>query len=175
MKANGLGIELLAEQGGRCALCRLELQPNAVTIDHIVPLALGGTSVRTNLQAAHRKCNTWKGSIENSIGHCWRCFAQVSGEIGALKHWDKRHPHGFVTAKAWRKAAKAGLKRAQPKAKGPARTPRIVKPPRPHRPLPPDGRVPRNPNVPYQATKLEPVPIAAGSNGIIADGAVGSP
>ena len=33
------------------------LDPMAFTIDHVIPLALGGPDDLGNLQAAHRKCN----------------------------------------------------------------------------------------------------------------------
>jgi len=54
--------------GGRCAMCLTKVDrragrnsPTGATIDHIVPKARGGTSDRTNLQLACRKCNLEKG------------------------------------------------------------------------------------------------------------------
>jgi 5-methylcytosine-specific restriction endonuclease McrA len=48
--------------GMRCSICDkpIELQVEA-TIDHVVPLARGGTHTEDNLRPAHRRCNAWKG------------------------------------------------------------------------------------------------------------------
>lgn len=173
MKPSLIVVDLLREQGGLCALCRYELQPNIATVDHIIPLAAGGTSEIANLQAAHQKCNLWKGSIVDGWVYCWRCKAGARGEEGSNRHWDKRHPHGFLTAKAWRKAAKADLKSKAVERRDTPHRERIrtsMFPPH-AAPWPQPNYVPRT--GPYQATKLEPSP--AGSNGISADGAVGSP
>jgi len=53
-----------------CGLCGLPLDfqaprftPFAPTVDHIVPLSLGGDLLdRSNLRAAHFKCNTARGN-----------------------------------------------------------------------------------------------------------------
>lgn len=51
-----------------CALCGLPLDkslkypdPMSVSIDHIIPISLGGKSTLDNLQAAHLICNKSKG------------------------------------------------------------------------------------------------------------------
>lgn len=51
-----------------CALCGLPLDPTlkwpdpmCTTIDHRIPVALGGRSTLDNLQAAHNICNKQKG------------------------------------------------------------------------------------------------------------------
>ena len=36
--------------------------PQRVTVDHRLPIALGGSHTWTNLQAAHLSCNTSKGA-----------------------------------------------------------------------------------------------------------------
>lgn len=60
--------ELLQEQQGYCYLCtariNLDLQypdPMSASIDHVVPLARGGTGLRDNLRAVHLICNRQKG------------------------------------------------------------------------------------------------------------------
>lgn len=60
---------MLARLGWWCYLCaepisgRLHyLHPDALTIDHIVPVALGGSDELDNLQPAHRRCNVAKGT-----------------------------------------------------------------------------------------------------------------
>jgi 5-methylcytosine-specific restriction endonuclease McrA len=45
-----------------CWLCGLPARPgDPLTVDHVLPLALGGTSHRTNLRAAHASCNSSRG------------------------------------------------------------------------------------------------------------------
>ena len=57
-----------------CLLCSLPLDReahyldrNAPTIDHIVPLSLGGDDTAANKQAAHRGCNSAKGGSNNAF------------------------------------------------------------------------------------------------------------
>lgn len=60
--------KIFERDGWCCQLCDLPLErdavvpdPNAPTIDHIIPLALGGTHEPSNVQAAHFLCNATKG------------------------------------------------------------------------------------------------------------------
>jgi 5-methylcytosine-specific restriction endonuclease McrA len=53
----------------RCHLCckRVDMKlsgslPNGPTIDHLVPISLGGLDVPANVALAHRSCNIAKGS-----------------------------------------------------------------------------------------------------------------
>jgi len=48
------------KQNGMCALCGKPMG-NDVTLDHVVPLALGGEDHWENVQAAHGGCNRTKG------------------------------------------------------------------------------------------------------------------
>ena len=48
---------------GICYYCRRQVGPAALTMDHIVPLGRGGTSVRSNVVAACKDCNTRKQSL----------------------------------------------------------------------------------------------------------------
>jgi 5-methylcytosine-specific restriction endonuclease McrA len=50
---------LFQVQGGRCAICGQRLG-KSTHIDHIVPLALGGSNARSNLQLTHPDCNLAK-------------------------------------------------------------------------------------------------------------------
>jgi len=61
--------EVFNRDGWRCMICRKPLKrgaavphPLAPTIDHIVPLADGGTHEPANVQAAHFLCNSTKGA-----------------------------------------------------------------------------------------------------------------
>jgi len=45
---------------GECAYCRCKFAPEALTMDHIVPIARGGRSTRGNLAPACKGCNSRK-------------------------------------------------------------------------------------------------------------------
>lgn len=55
---------------GRCGICGKFVPYEVFTIDHIVPLAKGGTNAMENLQCAHSWCNYVKrdSSMEELIG-----------------------------------------------------------------------------------------------------------
>ncbi len=63
--------QLLLEQNGRCALCNEKLSL-ACSLDHIIPLAEGGTTAMENLQVLCKPCNHGKYmfSIDEYIEHC---------------------------------------------------------------------------------------------------------
>ena len=45
---------------GKCALCGKFVRFDQFTIDHIIPLAKGGTNERNNLQCTCKRCNAMK-------------------------------------------------------------------------------------------------------------------
>lgn len=49
--------------GGRCALCGQKLLLDDMTIDHIVPLSMGGEDSLDNIQASCFACNQFKDNI----------------------------------------------------------------------------------------------------------------
>jgi 5-methylcytosine-specific restriction endonuclease McrA len=62
-------IEVFRRSDGICGLCenpisleRSHPDPLSFSVDHIVPLALGGTDLLVNVQAAHLRCNLSKGA-----------------------------------------------------------------------------------------------------------------
>jgi 5-methylcytosine-specific restriction endonuclease McrA len=63
-------MKVFARDGWRCRLCgaktprafRGTYEPNAPELDHIVPLALGGSHTPGNCQLACRSCNGRKGA-----------------------------------------------------------------------------------------------------------------
>lgn len=62
--------EIFIRDRWRCGLCgrgvskRLRCpHPKSATLDHIVPLSLGGTHERRNVQLAHRDCNSAKREL----------------------------------------------------------------------------------------------------------------
>lgn len=48
---------------GICYYCRRRVGTKALTMDHIVPLGRGGTSVRGNVAPSCKDCNTRKKSL----------------------------------------------------------------------------------------------------------------
>lgn len=53
--------------GGRCWLCHRLVAPPEVSLDHILPRALGGPKTRENLRLAHKHCNHKRGCPEVKI------------------------------------------------------------------------------------------------------------
>lgn len=49
--------DALRAQGGLCLLCGLPLLRRQATVEHVVPLARGGTDAAGNLAASHAACN----------------------------------------------------------------------------------------------------------------------
>lgn len=50
----------------RCALTGWKITPNSFEIDHIIPVADGGTSKPDNLQCVHQLVNRAKGTMSNA-------------------------------------------------------------------------------------------------------------
>ena len=63
--SKGVRISLLDAQSHRCAICQGPLGLHDSHIDHIVPLASGGSDDYTNLQLTHMNCNLRKGTRPN--------------------------------------------------------------------------------------------------------------
>lgn len=51
------------KSGGRCELCGQQLLLEDLTLDHIIPLAMGGEDSMDNLQASCFACNQFKNNI----------------------------------------------------------------------------------------------------------------
>src|SRR5574343_918997 len=65
---------LFERDGWRCRLCGVPVDreakwpaPGFATLDHIVPLAKGGSHTAANLQTAHLKCNVSKGARDKPM------------------------------------------------------------------------------------------------------------
>jgi 5-methylcytosine-specific restriction endonuclease McrA len=56
---------LIARNGTKCHICGIETDASVralePTIDHVIPIALGGAHVLANVKLAHRVCNSLKG------------------------------------------------------------------------------------------------------------------
>lgn len=82
--------QLLKRDGGACSICGGPLNkelgpddPHAITIDHAVPRAAGGSSELSNLRLAHRKCNQLRGAVPLGV------------PLGAVAHKTPIPPHWF--------------------------------------------------------------------------------
>lgn len=54
---------LLERDSWRCGICKKRIRSlKDASIDHIVPLSVGGEHAKENVQAAHRHCNCAKGN-----------------------------------------------------------------------------------------------------------------
>lgn len=61
--------EVAERDGYRCGICRRKVRmdlrwpdPRSASVDHIVPLSLGGEDLKSNTQLAHLRCNLSKGN-----------------------------------------------------------------------------------------------------------------
>lgn len=67
-------LEIFARDSWTCQICYRPVNPKSidpydpqrVTLDHRMPIALGGAHTRTNLQTAHMVCNSRKGATPQS-------------------------------------------------------------------------------------------------------------
>lgn len=56
------------EAGDRCSYCRSPaLAGVPMAVDHVIPLAAGGTSIRSNLCLACYRCNEFKGARTSGL------------------------------------------------------------------------------------------------------------
>ena len=54
---------LIAKHGMVCALCSKPIESeDELTVDHIIPRAMGGATTYENCQLAHKECNFRKGN-----------------------------------------------------------------------------------------------------------------
>jgi len=52
--------EIIERDGHVCHICGGEVEPGDIHLDHVLPLALGGTHHPDNLRVAHSRCNLSK-------------------------------------------------------------------------------------------------------------------
>jgi len=71
-------LELLEEQDHRCALSGRQLTPETASIDHIVPVARGGSHDMSNVWLLDHQVNIAKGtmSAEEFVAMCREVMAQ---------------------------------------------------------------------------------------------------
>jgi hypothetical protein len=75
-----LRFEILRRDNHACQLCGATAPEAKLTVDHIIPVALGGTDVPENLQAACRDCNYGKSSTPADA-------AMIATASEAAKRW----------------------------------------------------------------------------------------
>lgn len=56
-------FEVMRRDGNRCIYCGATAKETQLTIDHVIPIALGGTDDLTNLVTACTPCNSGKTSV----------------------------------------------------------------------------------------------------------------
>ena len=76
---------VLAESGGRCALCGATNQERLLDVDHIRPRSKGGGNEYANLQVLCSKCNRAKGNREDTD---YRAMAQGEAAPGCPFWYD---------------------------------------------------------------------------------------
>lgn len=78
-----LRAKVLRDQGHRCYLCGSD----AVTVDHVIPVAEGGTHAMTNLAAICGRCHNVKTEQERRRGLARR------KPRGSQKRQPEQHPN----------------------------------------------------------------------------------
>lgn len=58
-----LRFEILRRDNHTCRYCGMTAPASVLTVDHVIPVALGGSDEPTNLVAACRDCNAGKSSV----------------------------------------------------------------------------------------------------------------
>ena len=74
-------LALIVSQDYRCALTGRQLEPDTASVDHKIPLSMGGPHDISNLWVLHTQINRAKGTmtIEEFIGMCREVVAHVDG------------------------------------------------------------------------------------------------
>jgi 5-methylcytosine-specific restriction enzyme A len=63
---------------GQCHYCRRQVGARALTMDHLVPMILGGRSIRPNLVPCCKDCNSKKKSL---LAWQWDEFVQTAAGL----------------------------------------------------------------------------------------------
>jgi 5-methylcytosine-specific restriction endonuclease McrA len=54
-------VYVYERDGGRCHVCERKVPVGEFTLDHLVPVSLGGSHSHANVRVAHRSCNSTMG------------------------------------------------------------------------------------------------------------------
>ncbi len=128
--------EIRARQGDACIYCGSKLGGKG-HVDHILPLSLGGSNMKENLQLTCGLCNVIKGSshpdelftdiksphlmrfkIDESIVNNNEILARIGVEgvrFALMKRWELDYTQASKEHAAWRAKIRRGLKRLEKK------------------------------------------------------------
>jgi len=75
-------LQLVEAQGYRCAMTGRSLSPETASLDHIVPVRLGGGHVVENVQVLHKDVNRAKSTLTNDefIRLCRDVVSHTAGQ-----------------------------------------------------------------------------------------------
>lgn len=76
---------LYRRQCGLCCWCGETVYPLCVSIEHIIPLSLGGTNTIDNKAIAHHRCNGARGSDMSREPHPDPLFNFVRERLGTAR------------------------------------------------------------------------------------------
>ena len=76
--------ELITRQQFKCAITGDDLDPHDATIDHVVPISIGGSNDISNLQVVTKAANRIKGvlTMDQLIGLCQRIVDKHGNSCG---------------------------------------------------------------------------------------------
>ncbi len=87
-----LRYEILRRDNHTCQICGRTAPGVALTVDHVVPVALGGSDDPANLQAACRDCNAGKSSVPADA-------PMVEAVAAEAARWSAAMKQAYVLAK----------------------------------------------------------------------------
>lgn len=97
-----LRFEILRRDNHACRYCGGVAPDATITVDHVVPVALGGSDDPSNLVAACKDCNAGKSSVPAGVhrsgDECSRCGKpgcewQCGYDQGHVAGWDRLYDH----------------------------------------------------------------------------------
>ena len=96
--------EVFERDGWRCHLCGGQCDPSAIvpspyapTLDHVVPVSLGGEHTRSNVKCAHFRCNCRRGnkSLPEELSHTATLAIKVDEYGKVVRHYGV-HEYGVL-------------------------------------------------------------------------------
>lgn len=79
---------------GICSHCGQRFHPSELTMDHLLPIARGGQSVKNNVVPSCKPCNTEKG-YKTSVD---RAFEELKNRREGAERVDSQQDHSFESA-----------------------------------------------------------------------------